>query len=384
MGIMESESLINSMSKINVETVVNLFGELISFSPIWFDSNCAIVSVNTQARRLGCIIYILGEISRGRKIESLLLSHQPQEITSLKDNIQANGFSSGYITGKISSVKHYINAAIGFHLLVKQGALFNLTSNGKFLIDAICPDSISPYPLATQTKIFFLYTLLSSDFFGVLAIVRSILKGISRVSEVQREHQMELLNLLQVVLRASTNSRMLRLIQDRMISLRNWKKPVSYSEHLVSAKLNWLIDLGILEMNIFSKSEITIISKHRGWLNSFNKILEPTEPHLLSLILNYAGNIIPTNRLLDEYNLCLALKSVFHLMSRHGNLMKIRSSELVLSLLCFHAPMLIRFMIEGKSLLMNSKIECDEMTYRVHKASRSTQSYIIGERKGES
>jgi hypothetical protein len=378
---MGNERLVKEEPKINASNVAYLFGNLVSTSPIWLDSNCGIVSVNTQARRLGCMIYLIGLLVKGHKIETLLLSPPPQEILALKDNIIKNGFTSGFLTGKSSSIRHYIDAVSSFHLIFRQGAMLNPTGFGQFLIQVLCPKYTLPYPLPYEARFFFLYKLLKYDFFGIAAIVSALLEGHCKISDIQRIHQAQLLHLLENVSLASTNARLKRLAQDRITSLRAWRNPNSYSEHLVPAKLNWLADLGVFVENQFSPFQIKIKSEHEHWLNDFIRITVPTEPDLLALVLNYAMAIIPKEEQPLNDELCVALCSAFSKFTRSGNFMKIRSIELVIFLLCFHIPMLIRLIKEGNRLMTTSAIECYDATYKVHMASRSTQSYILCERK---
>src|SRR5688572_20297293 len=116
------------LGTIGTVCVTNVFGSLISNAPIRFDHVAGIVSVNTQARRLGCLTFLAGKVAKGRKIESLLLSMPAQEIAALNDNFRLNGHLSGQLTNKASSIEHYLDAAIQLHLLAKQGAIFALTN----------------------------------------------------------------------------------------------------------------------------------------------------------------------------------------------------------------------------------------------------------------
>jgi len=366
---------------VDANTIAILLDGFVSPTSLWFDGNSGVLSVNTQARRFGCLVYLLGLVSQGRKVESMLLSLPSQEVLALKRNLAANGFTSGYLTTKTSSVQHYLDTAVGFHLLVRQGSVFSLTGRGRFFLDTIRPDLKAPYPLTPQTKVFFLHTLLRVDFFGTAAIVRSLLHGARKLSEMQRSHQSYLLRLLEDVARCSANTRFRRLVQDRIISVRDWKKPESYAEHLVSAKLNWLTDLGILEAAPSPTSSISIRSEYREWLNDFGAITTPSELLLTSIVLHYAEKVVSKCQPSPDNELCLALRSAFCRLASPGTLRKIRSSDLVLFLLCFHAPMLIAYIGERKALFTNETINCGDVTYKAHVASRPTQSFIISERK---
>jgi hypothetical protein len=366
-----------ALSKITSEAVAHLFAGLVTRSHLWFDASSGVISVNTQARRLGCFIYLLGQVARGKRIESLLLSLSSQDVAALKRNIDDGGFTSGYLTTKSSSVKHYLDAAVELRLLAKQGSVFSLTGRGRFLVEAVRPDLEVPYPLAIEARVFFLYTLLETDYFGALAIVRSVLQGKRKLSAIQQEHRSELLRLLGDVSQRAGNERLHRLAQDRIILIRNWKKPELYSEHLVAAKVNWLADLGILENAPFIKSDIVINKEHEQWLSSFYEAVAPTESDLLAFILSFCTAIGLGAHSSGERLICGALDSAFARLASKGSLKKIRCNDFILFLLCFNASMLIAYIDQNKKLIEGSTLQCGDLVYRFHIAARPTQSYII-------
>lgn len=368
------------VSSVNVtaESVAELFAGFVSRSPLWFDSNSGVVSVNTQSRRLGCIIYILGQIARGRKVESVLLSPSSEELDELKKNINSNGFHSGHVTPKASSVKHYVDIAMSLRLLVRQGAIFNLTGRGLFLLEAVRPDIVHPYPLTSPSKTFFFHSLLSTDYFGLSAIACLLLQGETQPTSIQHKYQTQLLHVLGEVSLRSTSTRLTRLAKDRVISIQNWKKPDSYAEHLVSAKLNWLADLGILV-----PSANTIKREHRGLLEDLTKTPQPSDSHLLALTLNYSSTIrrkeafSAAEDMEDMEDVCMALGQVFERLVREPTLPKIRCSDFLLFLLCFHTPLLLRLVKQKQHLIPATTVECHHHCYQIHFSSRPTQSFIV-------
>jgi len=378
----QKKNPVNRVSCASAKQVAELFGGLVSTSPIWFDSASGVVSVNTQARRLGCLIFLIGQVAHGRKIQSLLFSLPVHELTDLKQNLTDNGYTSGYLTKKASSIEHYLNAAVEFRLLAKQGSMFSLTNRGQFLTDAVRPDCGHPYPLNQQAKTFFLNVLLRADYFGLAAVVSSLLQGARRLIQIQREHQSQLLCLFNGAARSSADSRLHRMAQDRIINIRNWKKPESYSEHLVSAKLNWLIDLGIVKDISNSTSELVLGQEHEQWLNDFCKIAIPTEAHIAAYTLNYAMVSTPLEARDDEPSICTLLDSAFLRLAHRGTLVKVRCTDVILFLLCFHAHALSRRLRVQEPLFPESVIECNGKSYKLTLASRPTQSFIVCSKSG--
>ncbi len=362
---------------VTAESAAQLFAGFVAQSPLWFDSNCGVVSVNTQSRRLGCIIYILGQVARGRKMETLLLSPSTDELVELKRNINNNGLVSGYLTSKASSVKHYLETAVALHFLVRQGAVFNLTGRGLFLLQAVRPNIAHPYPLTGPSKTFFFHSLLATDYFGLVAIARLLLDGNRSTISMQREYQTQLLETLSVASLSSTNTRLTRLAKDRIISIRNWKKPESYSEHLVSAKLNWLADLGILESIPSVRTNLAVKEEHRDWLEALANTATPTDSHLLAFTLNYSSRIQNEGMFSTVEDICLTLDEAFERLVGEPALAKIRCSDFLLFLLCFHTPLLLCMTKKKQKLVPATTVPCDQHRYEIHFASRPTQSFIV-------
>lgn len=358
-----------------------LFTGFVSPSPLWFDSNCGVVSVSTQSRRLGCIIYILGQVAEGRKIESLLLSPSTEELADLKRNLNSNGFDSGHLTRNASSVKHYLDAAIELRFLVRQGSVFNLTGRGLFLLEAVRPDTAHPYPLTSSSKAFFFHSLLATDYFGLSAIARSLLQGKARPISIQREYQTQLLSVLGDAASSSASTRFTRLVKDRIIAIRNWKNPTSYAEHLVSAKLNWLADLDILEAAPSANTGLGAKKEHRDWLEEFTKTTVPTESHLLAFSLNYCSAVGKGEPASAVNDICSALGGAFERLVLEPTLAKIRCSDFLLFLLCFHTPLLLMFVKKKQRLTPATTVECGNHLYKIQFASRPTQSFIVRQRK---
>lgn len=374
---MDTTSLGDSTSAATPFQVAELFGGLVSSSLLWFDSVSGVVSVNTQARRLGCVLFLLGKVAAGRKMQSLLASLPPSELADLSKNLEDNGYSSGHLTAKASSIEHYLTEAAEFRLLAKQGSIFDLTNRGHFLIDAVRPECDRPYPLPVAAKIFFFNTILTVDYFGMAAVVSSLLQGARKLIDAQRDHQAELLRLLNTAARSSSDSRLHRMAQDRIISIRKWTKPESYAEHLVSAKINWLMDLGIVKSMPETSVEFELVHEHATWTTDFCNTATPTEAHIAAYTLNYATACDSKDPKEDTLGVCDLLDSSFSRLARRSALVKVRCADLVLFLLCFHAKNLSNKIAERKQLFSASVIDCGERSYKVHLAARSTQSFIV-------
>ena len=363
---------------IDASTTAVLFGGLVSNAPIWLEKHAGIISVNTQARRLGCLIFLQGEVASGRKIESLLLSMPASAIAGLNENIRENGYNSGQLS-KDSSVGHYLETAIQLRLLAKQGAVFSLTNKGRFLTDVIQPNCAKPYPLADSVQIFFLDLLLRTDFLGVMTVLRLLLSDVNTLTELQEKYREELLHHLDRVVRNTIDSRLRRVAQDRLLTIRSWRKPESYAEHLVPAKLNWLIDLGIVCPN--SRQRYQVTAKHRQWIENAAGITVPTEADLVAFTMRYALTFCQVARI-PSADACFLLNSAFAQLATGTTLMKVRCADLLMYLLCFHANALLEHNATSMPLFPGPTVECAGKTYRFTLGSRPTQSYVVCTQKG--
>lgn len=128
--------------------VERLLGKFVASALFRNVKSSGILSVNSQARRLGCITYLVGIVSSGRKVRSLLMSPSSAEVAELTRNLQEHGFTTGFLTAAPSSFRHYADAALKLNLLIQQGEVFELTPRGRFLAAAIKPDWRRPYPVA--------------------------------------------------------------------------------------------------------------------------------------------------------------------------------------------------------------------------------------------
>ncbi len=376
---MQGSETTNPISHFCAERTIAVLGSLVSKAPISFDSAAGIVSVNTQARRLGCLTFLVCKVAGGRRVESLLLAPSREEIATLNENLRSNGHISGQLTKNASSIEHYLDAAIQLRLLTKQGAILALTNRGQFLTDIIRPNGVTPYPFAASANVFFFETILRADFFGIVAALRPLLGGPRSLSEVQEFYSQELLTVLARVGRSSVDSRLRRIAQDRIIAIRNWRKPESYAEHLVPAKLNWLLDLGIIEAR--SNQQYQINSRHHGSVTHATELVVPSEADLVGVVLNYGIALHVGDGAIDQ-NACALLNSAFAQIAQGKMLVKARCSEFVLFLLCFHANALQRQSTAKTPLFALPSIDCDDRTYRFTMASRSTQSFVICTQKG--
>ena len=329
------------------------------------------------------MIFLVGQVIHGRRTLPLLLSLPQSERQDLECNLKSNGCVNGRLTERPSSIEHYLSAAVELRLLSRQGSIFSPTSRAQFLADAVRPNWKQPYPLSDPATVFFLNLILKSDYCGFLALARALSEGTPSLTELQRGHQTQLFGIFDEVKRSRGESRLQRAARDREMAIRNWKKPVSYSEHLVSAKLNWMLDLGIARLMESRRDAFAIADVHREWVRECIATVPPTDADIASFTHKFAISKVSGVAISDTAGVCPPLESAFLSLARTGVLQKIRGEDMVLFLLCFHSLELQQWMLAGLRLFSESSIKCGLISYKLNSASRPTQSFVVRSVIGE-
>lgn len=368
-----------SLLGIDAGAVAATFGSLSSSACIWIPGAVGVVSVNSQARRLGCLMHLLGLISKGLNVEPVLFALPSAEMADLHANLADQGVRTGFLGPGRSSVRHYIDAAKRLHLLTQQGTILRLTVRGHFLLEATQPDWRRPYPLAPEAKVFFLHSLLGCDYYGTAALLRLLVQEVLSVSEIKKHYHSELKEVLQAATQSASNTCFYSSRRDRLISVRNWKKSTSYSDHLVSAKVNWLADLGIVSLSTSGRTQVACAAEHEELVKDWAATAEPSEIHLLVLLLRYSQTVAQSAEPRATENLCSALETAFSRLSSKGPLAKIRLRDFILFLTCCCPRTLLQMIADGEPLFQKSTLDCGDGSYSLHEAARATQAYIVRE-----
>ncbi len=113
------------------------------------------------------------------------------------------------------------------------------------------------FQLTILDKFFFLRQILISDSFYLLAII-DILHIVNEpitTKEIKRLFVNYLKNELDLNLKYSQKSATKKKIIEVKTRVSTWKKPLVYLEHIIEPRINWLLDLGILELTLESREK---------------------------------------------------------------------------------------------------------------------------------
>lgn len=339
------------------------------------------LSVNTRSRRLGVLLFLVNCISQGRKIEFQLLSPKEMEIEILKKNFRSQGFFSGELSSNKWSLQHYLNLGQGLNLFVRQGAIFDLTSEGMLLSTFLTKDFLAPYPLSTPIKMFFLFQILSLDFWSIRTLAHQIVANTTILKEFFSSFQNTLLTTLSEFSGNSKSSIEQRKSRDLILRIKNWRKPEKYSEHLVAAKINWLFDLGLISLSNKREKLIEVNEKQKGWFEKVASITIDSGKEFFELMEAYFDGFLQasaqktSNTTIDYFE--NALEKLFSSFNRSEGFQKIRTDIARMVFYCQEMKLLKR----GKENMGNSPqgnfdFSTDKWHYQWHFSGRNTQSFV--------
>lgn len=362
--------------------ISSVLGEFIAQRRLHAERCCAILTVNTQARRLGSLLYVLAKVKAGVRLMAQLEKPPSEEIDQLRANLRSHQLTSGEITAARSSVGHYLTLAQDLHLVTRQGSLHTLTAHGQLLMTLVRPPCVEPYPLSQDTKLCCLATLLRYDFIGIKALVRLLLAGVFSIDGLCNEYQGSLLVSLEEALESLSEQHTKRIFFDRRSQIQKWTNPAKYSDHLVPARLHWLKDLDVIHGSVGANGEHGIAPNYLQWMKKLCFIKWPTEREVYDLVESYSDATSTDERVPDAGEvpalICSALEQVFNQNAGSGPIEKVRADIAALHLTSTQMPLLRNMARRGQSFWGHSRERlCGKTCYGLHPAPRSTQAYVI-------
>lgn len=152
-----------------------------------------------------------------------------------------------------NSAKPYVELAEDFGLIHKTSAYYELGKMGKAYLAikrAMYLSSDNPFLLSDFDRAFFLEQLLKNDFLYTYIIMELICKdGSSSYKVLKQTFQEHLLRRITDLLNQNANIDSSKLLKLKVIERRvkAWDKPMTYLEHIIMPRINWMYDLGLIE-----------------------------------------------------------------------------------------------------------------------------------------
>ena len=229
--------------------------------------NISILSTNTKVRRLGYF-----------KLLSAFLEKQKFTVNSINKKFElfclpfsqdlfVNDNSKGVIkeTKTGISAKPYIDTAVNLDFLIK---INNIYSTGKLLkvyqvLNRQFSSDSNVFKLSDFDKLFFLENILINDFFYFRNLLEIIyINDQISYSEIINIYTDKLLNQLKELNTANDFDRNRKVANNINVILKrisNWEKPEKYLEHIIMPRLNWMLDLDLIELDNKNNVAITDI-----------------------------------------------------------------------------------------------------------------------------
>lgn len=211
-------------------------------------------STNTQTRRLGYVATIcetLGfeyvpAVDLQRRVEDWADRNNEKLRTHVSDRGEMRRSAQSL------SFKRYLELAQNLQLVAEVSGYLRLTKSGRVLIVAkgLKVNEVSPFHIKNEMNLLFLYQLLLLDADYLLPILE-LTTHYQQQSELLENSQACLwhhFDLMQAYARSPIPR---SEIIDRSKAIAQWTKPVKYLEHLLLPRLHWLLDLGLLDWDVF-------------------------------------------------------------------------------------------------------------------------------------
>lgn len=226
-----------------------------------------ILSINTKVRRLGYLKLLVSffekrnlcPISKFQRV----FEHYCGSFDHLLDQrSESKGIIVETKTGY--SAKPYIELGVSLGIIRKDALSYRLGKIGKtyaILKNIIDGNGQNVFDLTDFDVFFFLERLLSTDFWYLSVILKYIFEKRTVLIKDMRSDFKELLlkDIIYLINSASEQNPSkvlpLKIIERRIMS---WAKPEVYMEHVVTPRINWLLDLGLLELTTNQCFKLTL------------------------------------------------------------------------------------------------------------------------------
>ena len=241
----------------------------------------SILSTNTKVRRLGYFKIMSTFFDENKKYPSTIINKKFEDYClEYKNELEDNSFKKGLIikTKTGVSAKPYIDTALDINLLSKVNNIYNVGKSFKVYqnLKSQYSNSNNIFELTDFDKVFFLECILKSDFFYFSNLLELFfLSGKTTYLILVKKYQAQLILRLEDYKKQNTydNRKNLKNIDVILKRINSWEKAEIYLEHIIMPRINWMLDLDLLESinNEFILSEKGLkLFKHLCVWNDIN------------------------------------------------------------------------------------------------------------------
>lgn len=225
-----------------------------------------ILSSNTKIRRLGYLKLLLRMLKTHKNITvSKLYLHYEKYCDQYSAQLYTYDNAKGEIilTKTGSSAKPYIGLAeqLGLIRCTNESCLVGKTGKVFNTLNKLLENSTkNVFELSLFERVFFLEILLKHDYVYLYVIIEYLFLH-SRVNftDFKQHYQESLLEYINTCLVQNANCSSMKIVPIKIIKRRisEWKQTATYIEHIIMPRINWLYDIGLVNMQgmIFNLTE---------------------------------------------------------------------------------------------------------------------------------
>lgn len=212
-----------------------------------------ILPSNTKSRRLGYLKLILWMFEERSKQPVISIYTNFEKYVQIFSNYlleykNKKGLVIETKTG--NSAKPYIELAENLGLIHKTVTNYELGKMGKVYLSIKPIHDSNPFLLDDFDKAFFLEQILKNDYLYMYTIMELICReSVPSYNALKLTFQKHLLNRLLNLLSQDSKADSTKILKLKVIEQRvkAWDKPMTYLEHILMPRINWLYDLGLIE-----------------------------------------------------------------------------------------------------------------------------------------
>ena len=222
------------------------------------------LGTNTKVRRLGYLGLLLSLFedspSIAKKNFGRLLEQKAQEN---QDALTAYKNQKGAITPTKTGVSAapYIRLALEIGVIREMTGHYELGKMGRVYLEArkvVQERQTNPFELTTFEKVFWLERLLESDYVYLHTLLEYAFLEVSpSYADLRKKFDSLVLDALERLHSSAYETLTKMALRNAIQRIKGWKKPEVYLEHILMPRLNWLYDLGLLELRKDLTFELT-------------------------------------------------------------------------------------------------------------------------------
>ena len=228
------------------------------------DFHFAFLGTNTKVRRMGYLGVLLSLFKDSPRIAkknlSRLLEQKAQDYRSALDSYKnQKGVILPSKTG-VSAIP-YIKLAMEMGIIREMTGHYELGKMGRVYVEMQKETYIehtNPFELTAIEKMFWLERLLEDDFVYLFTLMEyAFVCDTPSYSDLRKQFNVLVLKKLEILYSNAHETLPKTALRSAIRRIKGWKKAEVYLEHVLMPRLNWLYDLGLLDLRRDLTFELT-------------------------------------------------------------------------------------------------------------------------------